>query len=247
MKKATLETFIKRYTLAGLIPKVKWKYSAVNQRLHTRAAVDNRAFLADVIMNNFSEFGPEDLIMCIGDTEKVKSLMSPFTDDITFTVEKKDDRVLGFRISDVDCESYCACADPSAMDPAPKDLSDLSEYHVEVPMTAEFIEKFRAAQNALKDVQTFSVGMNKRGIFEFVIGHSTSNSNRIRLTPQTDAVRNKLSTTIEFPIKHIIEAIRANADIDDGLLSINDRGVIRLSFKNDTYHCTYFQFANKKQ
>jgi hypothetical protein len=246
MKKEILKTFIERYTLGGIIPKVKWKYTALDKTLHTRASADNRSFVVDVVMNDFTEFGSDDLVVCIGDTDKVKGMMSPFGEDINLTVNKSGDRILGFMISDADCESYCTAADPSSIDPVAKNLQDIPEYHVVVPLTDEFLEKFLKARMALKDVESFSTGMNKKGLFEVVIGYTTSNSNRIRLTPQTDATLNKLDAALSFPVKNIAEIFKANSDITDGTMSINNAGIMRLYFKNDKYTCTYYQFANKK-
>ena len=246
MKKETLETFIDRYNLGNLIPKVKWKYTAAGKTLHCRAAADNRSFVADVIMSDFDDFGTDDTVVCIGDTEKVLAMMKPFGEDINLAINKSGDRVLGFTMSDPDCESYCTAADPSAIDPVAKNLQDVPEYHVVVPLTEEFLQKFLAARSALSDVETFSVGMNKKGVFEVVVGYTTANSNRIRITPKTLPDKNKVETALSFPIKNLAAVFKANADIADGQLSINSNGIIRAYFKNDKYVCTYYQFANKK-
>jgi hypothetical protein len=246
MKKETLETFISRYTLGGEINKVKWKYTAADKTLHTRAAADNRSFVADVVMHEFVDFGTSDLTICIGDTSKIKGMMSPFGDDLNLTINQQGDRILGFTVADADCESYCTAADPTSIDPVAKNLQDVPEYHVVVPLTEEFLEKFLKARNALKDVESFSVGMNKKGVFEVVIGYATSNSNRIRITPTTEADKNKLDTSLAFPVKNVAEVFKANADIPGGTLSINSAGIARLYFKNDKYTCTYYQFCNKK-
>jgi hypothetical protein len=250
MKKEVLETFIRRYTLGGEINKVKWKYTAADKTLHTRAVADNRSFVADVVMHDFTDFGTTDVVVCIGDTEKIKGMMSPFGEDLNLTINQQGDRILGFTVSDVDCESYCTAADPTSIDPVAKNLQDVPEYHIVVPLTEEFLEKFLKARNALKDVESFAVGMNKKGLFEIVIGYATSNSNRIRITPTTDTsdpkVANKLGTSLTFPVKNIAEVFKANSDIPNGTLAINDAGIARLYFKSDKYTCTYFQFAQKK-
>lgn len=246
MKKETLLTFIRRYTLGGEINKVKWKYTAADKTLHTRAAADNRSFVADVVMHDFTDFGTEDVTVCIGDTEKVKGMLSPFNDDVNLTINRSGDRILGFTLSDADCESYCTCADPTSIDPVAKNLQDVPDYHVVVPLTEEFLEKFLKARGALKDVDAVSVGMNKKGAFEVVIGYTTANSNRIRIAPVTDPAKNKLGTALSFPVKNIAEVFKANDDIPNGTLSINDAGIARLYFKSDNFACTYYQFANKK-
>ncbi len=248
MKKEVLETFIRRYTLGGEINKVKWKYTAKEKTLHTRAAADNRSFVADVIMNDFEDFGTNDVTVCIGDTEKVKAMMTPFGEDINLSLNMgaSGDRVLGFTVSDADCESYCTAADPTSIDPVAKNLQDIPSYDVIIPLTEEFLEKFLKARNALKDVASFSVGMNKKGLFEVVIGYTTANSNRIRLTPATDPVKNKVEAALAFPVKNVAEVFKANQDIPDGKLSINSAGILQVYFKSDKYTCTYYQFANKK-
>lgn len=246
MKKDTLEEFITRYTLGNIINKAKWKYTAKEKVLHTRGTADGRCFVGDVVMNDFSDFGDDDLVLCVGDTEKVLKMMSPFGEDISITVSRSGDRILGFTLSDKDCESYCSAADPSSMDPVPKNLQDVTEWHVIVPLTEDFLEKFLKARLALKDVASFSVGMNKKGLFEVVIGYTTANSNRIRITPPTDATANKVGTALAFPIINIAEVFKANQDIAGGTLSINDAGMARVYFKNDKFTCTYYQFAAKK-
>lgn len=247
MKKEVIETFIKRYNLNGLIPKVKWKYVAADKTLHTRAAKDNKCFVADVMMVDFEDFGKDDMVLCIGDTDKVKGMMTPFGEDINVSINRTGDRILGFTISDADCESYCTAADPAAIDPVAKNLQDIPEYHVVVPLTEEFLEKFLKARNALKDVESFSVGMNKKGLFEVVIGYATANSNRIRIVPPTDPDKNKIDTALSFSLENIAEVFKVNADIPNGTMSINSMGIMRLHFKNDKYACTYYQFVNQKK
>src|ERR1039458_2902270 len=127
-----------------------------------------------------------------------------------------------------------------------KNLQDVPEYHVVVPLSEDSPDHVWRARNALKDVASFSVGMNKKGAFEVVIGYATSNSNRIRLVPATDPAKNKLDTALAFPVKNIAEVFKANSDIPGGTLSINSAGISRVYFKSDKYTCTYYQFANKK-
>lgn len=246
MKKDLLDTFIQRYYLGGLVSKVKWKYNAKDKTLHTRATADTHNFIADVIAKDFTEFGTDDLVLCIADTEKFKKMTGIFEEEFQVEISKSGDRVLGINMFNADCQSYCSAADPSAIDPVPKNLQDIPEYHVVVPITEEFAAQFLKAQSALKDVKTFSVGMNKKGVFEVVVGYSTSNSNRIRLTPKTDATKNKVDVAVTYNISYIAEVLRANKDIPGGEIAFNNGGIAKMQFKNDNYECVYYQFANKK-
>lgn len=247
MKLETFKTFIRRYYLEGIISKTKLRYAVIDKTLHARACADNKAFVADVVMNDCNDLGVDDVVLCIGDTEKIVKMLSPFGEDINLSINKSGDRILGLVISDNDCESYMTMADPSAMDPAPKNLADIKDFSVEIPLTDEFLDKFLKARNALKDVLDFTVAMNKKGLFEIVIGYATANSNRIRITPTTDAVMNKIDAPLSFPIKNIAAAFKANSDIVGGTFSINNMGIARIYFKNDKYTATYYQFANKNK
>jgi hypothetical protein len=233
--------------LTGLIPKVKWKYTPADKVLHTRAVADGKAFIVDVVMTGFDQMGNDEIVLCIGDTERVVSMMTPFLGDINVSINKSGDRILGFSFFDKDCESYCTAADPSAIDPVPKNIQDVPDFHVEIPLTEEFVDKFKSARNALKDVETFSVGMNKKGAFEIVLGYATSNSNRVRLTPYCLPNKDKISVALTFPMKYLFYAIKANDDIPNGTMSVHNSGLVRLHYKNDKYSCTYYQFCKKKQ
>ncbi len=248
MKKELLDTFIKRYNLNGLIPKVKWKYNAKEKTLHTRATADSHCFVVDVTTTtDFSEFGTDDLVLCIADTDKLKKMMSMFEDEFNLEINKSGDRILGFNMFNDDCQSYCSAADPVAMDPVPKNLQDIPEYHAVVPLTEEFIEQFLKARSALKDVNTFSVNMNKKGLFEIVVGYATSNSNRIRIVPKIDPDKNNTDKVVSYNMTYIAEVLKANADMPNGSLSFNNDGISRMLFTNDKYTCTYYQFAIAKK
>ena len=245
MKKSILELFIKKFNLDGIIPKVKLKYTAAEKTLHARAVANNRSFMVDIILNDFDAFGADDAIICLGDVEKMKGMLKPFGEDISLAINKNGDRILGFTINDADCEVYCSAADSVSIDPVPKTIDSIPSPDVIVPLTDELIEKFIKSKLALKEVDLFAVGMNKKNLFEIVFGYLTSNSNKIRLTPATDPIKNKLTAAMQFPVINIVEVLRANADMEDGVLSIiQDQNLIQLSFSNPMFKCQYLQFSN---
>ncbi len=69
-----------------------------------------------------------------------------------------------------------------------------------------------------------------------------------------DKLKAAMETEAEFfrdyacepSLKELAEVFKANSDIPNGTLSINNAGIARLYFKSDTFACTYYQFANKK-
>lgn len=245
MKKDILESFIKRYYLNNTVNKVKWKYTAADKTLHTRAMADNRSFVVDVVLSEFTELGTEDIILCIGDTEKVTRQLTPFGEDIALQVNKTGDRILGFSAANENIESYCPCADPTSMDPVPKNLNEVDGYTVEIQISEEFINAFVKARNALNDVETFAVATNKKGQIEFVIGYTTANSSRIRFVPKLVPGMEKLDCSLTYPVKNIFEVLKCNKNAE-GTIKIHPNGTMKISMKEERFACTYYQFANKK-
>jgi len=245
MKKSTLESFIKKFSLVKIISKAKIKYNAADLILHARACADNLSFMSDVILKNFNEFGVDDAMLCIGDCEKFKSIISPFIDEFKMELNVASDRLLGLTMEDSDIQVYYAVSDPVAIPPSPKNITGLDNPEVVIPLTEEFIKQFLKAKVALDETAQFAVAMNKKGAVEFVFGYLTSKSNKIRITPKTDSVKNKLTKGLMFPVNNLAECFRANSDIiEGGKMEIFESGLIRLSFTSDQFEANYYQFSN---
>ncbi len=243
MKKETLIKFIDKYSIGGLIKSVNWKVLSGDKALRTRGELDSKTFIADIISYNFTEIA-EDIRISIGDTEKIRSMLSPFGEDIKLDLNKNGDRVLGITISDKDCESYCSSADPSAIPPVTKDVTDKNVYDIEIALTEEFTTRFLKAKTALSEIEEFTVKMNKDDKVEFVLGYSIANTNRITLIAPTINGKDKfIGQPVKFVSKNLIEILKANKEIPNGILSFSPRGVIKTVYKNDQFQCNYWQFA----
>jgi len=163
-------------------------------------------------------------------------------------LNKVNDRILGFTISDKDCESYCSAADPSAIPPVTKDLTDKHVYEIEVDLTEEFVDKLLKARMALDEVGEFTVKMNKNDKVEFVVGYSVANTNRISIIAPTVNGKDKFEgTPLKFPVRNIVEVLRANKEIEGGKLFVKAGGVLKMVYKNEQFQCTYWQFAQIKK
>jgi hypothetical protein len=247
MTKTLLDSYIKKFSLGKIISKAKMKYTALAGTLHTRATCDNLSFMSDVVLKDFKEFGDTDQIICVGDTEKLRAIISPFTDEIKMSLNISGDRVLGMNFNDTDVETYFGSSDPVAIPPSPKNITGLDNPDVIISMTEEFVKQFLKAKVALDETASFAVAMNKKGLVEFVFGYLTFNSNKIRITPKTDSVKNKLSKGLLFPVVNLAEVLRANSDmIDGGKMEIFESGLIKLSFSNDQFEANYYQFSNQQ-
>lgn len=247
MKKDTLQNFINKYNLGDLIDKVNWKIVAAEKTLRTRGELDSKTFIADVTLKDFTEIA-EDVKIPIVDTKKIKSMLTPFGEDIKITLNKDGDRVKGFLIANNDCESYCTAAEPTAIPPVTKNIEDKYVYDVEIDLTEEFVASFLKARAALDEVQEFTVKMNKNDRVEFVLGYSVANTNRISMVAPTRAGKDKFDAQpIKFPTKNFVEVLKANKEIPNGVLYLRSNGVIKLIYDTPEFYCLYYQFASIKK
>jgi hypothetical protein len=246
MKKETLIRFIDKYSLGDNIKAVNWKIVAADKQLKARGEMDSKTFTMDVTMNGFEEI-KEDVRIPIAATHKVRSMLSPFEEDISLTLNKPADRVLGFAITSEGCESYCTAADPSAIPPVTKDITDKHLYDVEVALTDEFVDRFLKSKSALDEVNEFTIRMNKKDQVEFVLGFSVTNTNRITLVAPTINGKDKFDgQPIKFISKYFVEVLKANKEIPDGVLYFKSNGIVKIVYKSDEFQCLYWQLAQIK-
>ena len=248
MTKEVLDTFIKKFSLGKIITKAKLRYNPEESLLHSRATADNMSFLADVKMKGFHDLGDEPAVICLGDTEKFRSIISPFTDEIKLSLNFNGTILLGMNFSSDDIETYYGASDPIAIPKTPIGLGDLGTPNVVIPFSDDFTKQFLKAKVALDETALFSIAMNKKEKVEFVFGYLTSNSHKIRISPPLAVINTKLSKGLQFPVTQLAEAFKMNTDMSGGELEIFEAedGMIRLNFKSDLFECTYFQFSNTK-
>jgi hypothetical protein len=243
MKKDKLEKFIEKYHLNDAIKAVNWKINAADKTLMSRGELEAKTFTADVKLNNFDEIA-EDVRIAIADTKRVLKMLEPFQDEIKLELKKNGDRILGFSASNSDCESYYPAADPSAIPPVTKNLADKHVYDIEIPLTDEFTTLFKSATSALDEVAEFTVRMNSKNQVEFVIGFAVANSQRINIiAPTINGKDSFVGKALKFPSKNILAVMKANKEIQGGVLSIKAQGVIKMVYKDDDFESQYWQFA----
>jgi hypothetical protein len=157
--------------------------------------------------------------------------------------------VLGLQFNSDDIETYFGSSDPIAIPPVPKSLDiDLGTPNITIPFSDEFTKQFLKAKVALDESALFTVAMNKKDKLEFVFGYLTSNSNKIRLSPPSSVINQKLSKGLQFPVTNLAEAFKMNTDMGGGNLDIYESNgeLVKLSFTSNEFDCNYYQFSNTK-
>lgn len=252
MKKELLTSFIDKYSLNGTISAVIWKINTKDKTLHTQGDSGMGAFLMDVTMKDFTEI-TEDIKIPIIKTPKVKSMLNPFGDMIAISLNKNDGgKLLGFTVTDNYCESYCAAAEASSINPPRKNVADTLDYAIEIDLNPEFVDKFLKARQALSDVKEFTVRESRKGNVEFVLGHTANtratNTDHITITAPTVAGKDKFDgKPIRFVADNFVELLRANKEVETGgKVHLHPGGILKVVYNTKDFDCTYWQFALKK-
>lgn len=249
IKKDTLIQFIDKSSVGNAIKSVNWKVSAADKTLKTRGQMENKSFIMSVTFNNFTEF-VDDVRIPIASTEKLKDFLSAFGDDINLTLNKDKDRILGFFISNNDCEQYFTAAEPSVIPPAPKDDTDKHIYDVQIALTDEFVNcilKSQVAHEKHENAKRVMIRMGKNDKVEFVIGNADANTNRMRLNAPTINGKDKFDgPPINFPVDNLIAILKSNKDVSDGIFYLKTEGMFKVSYKTEHFDCQYWQLAYSK-
>ncbi len=135
--------------------------------------------------------------------------------------------------------SHNVTADLSVIPVAPP-LKKVPPTNAEIALDAEFISRYISSKNALPDVETFTLLMNKKGVLELVIGHSSINSNRIKLNVTTKNGKDKVAKNISFNANHLKEILIANKDCTDATLKVSDAGLSVVEFTCGEFTANYY-------
>jgi uncharacterized protein YeeX (DUF496 family) len=227
MTKETLKTFINKYYLGGTVESVKWIANTSNKQLVTNAITEDKNVLLKVTLNNFSELADGEL--GINDTSKLVKLLTVLTDEIKTEYNKSGEKISSIVFSDANTDVQYVTADLSVIPVAPP-LKKVPPFTVEIPLDTDFISKFVTSKNALSDVFTFTLTMNKKSKLEMIIGYSSMNSNRIKLAVNAVDGKDTITKNISFNANHFKEILVANKDCTNAHLKVSEAGLASVEF-----------------
>lgn len=232
MEKSRLNNFISKYHLNGLIQSVAWN---ANGSLSTRFISDDKSVVGEVKMNTFggkaSKFG-------VYNTDLLVKLMSVLGTDINFNVNSTQDKAYSLTIDDNSTTINYMLADMAVIPPTPE-LKQLPEFQMSIKITKEFIDKFIKAKSALSEVEHFTVAKNQKlDKYQIVIGHSSTNSNKISLDIECD-VKEDIDP-ISFSAKYFREILAANKDLNGATMYVSSDGLAKVDFEVDGFETRYF-------
>ena len=241
MEKKNIETFIKKYHLGGTLESVLW--NNVNDDLSVTAMTSDRKLFASVQLEKAAFF--KDVTLGIADTNKLKRMLVPFSDNIAMSLdidENDKTRVRQLLIEDGKLEAIYVAAGTDVIDPAPV-MKSIPPFTVEIVITPEFINQFNGAFSAAEDKDAlFTLVMSKkRQKLDMIIGYKSKNlSDRLAMYITTNAGKDTVTAPISFNAKHLKEIIAANSEVANPILSVSEAGLASISFAADGFKSQYY-------
>ena len=231
MEKQSLNRFVSKYNLAGLVESVKWE--SKDGSLNTSFISDDKSVLGSVSMK---EFDTSDATFGVYDTSKLTKMLSVLGDDVEFSNSDIDGKPVSLKFKDGSTNINYMLADLSVIPNVP-DLKQLPPFNVEIKLDSNFISKFIKAKGALADENNFTFTC-KNGKGQIVLGHSNINTNRINI--DVDCVCEGDVEPISFSATYLKEILVANKEATDATLKISSQGLSHIHFEIDNYESNYY-------
>ena len=231
MEKQSLNRFVSKYNLAGLVESVKWE--SKDGSLTTSFISDDKSVLGSVSMN---EFDSSDSTFGVYDTSKLTKMLSVLGDDIDFSINDIDGKPVSLKFKDGSTSVNYMLADLSVIPNVP-DLKQLPPFDVEIKLDSNFISKFIKAKGALADENNFTF-VCKDGKSQIILGYSNINTNRIII--DVDAECTNEVEPISFSATYLKEILVANREATDATLKISSQGLSHIHFEIDNYTSDYY-------
>ena len=231
MEKQSLNRFVSKYNLAGLVESVKWE--SKDGSLNTSFISDDKSVLGSVSMK---EFDTSDATFGVYDTSKLTKMLSVLGDDVEFSISDIDGKPVSLKFKDGSTNINYMLADLSVIPNVP-DLKQLPPFNVEIKLDSNFISKFIKAKGALADENNFTFTCTN-GKGQIVLGHSNINTNRINI--DVDCVCEGDVEPISFSATYLKEILVANKEATDATLKISSQGLSHIHFEIDNYESNYY-------
>ena len=230
MEKQSLNRFVSKYNLAGLVESVKWE--SKDGSLTTSFISDDKSVLGNVTMK---EFDGTDASFGVYDTTRLNKMLSVLGDDVDFSINDIDGKPVSLKFKDGSTSVNYMLADLSVIPNVP-DLKQLPPFNVEIKLDSNFISKFIKAKGAL-DENNFTFTC-KDGKGQIILGFSNINTNRINI--DVDCVCDGDIEPISFSATYLKEILVANREATDATLKISSQGLSHIHFEVDTYEANYY-------
>lgn len=234
INKILLQSIINKYYL-GVNESVIWDVK--NNNLDIDFMTPSKDVIGKIKCSNFKL---EDSKLAIYDTKKLLNLISICSGDLLLEPEKSNTVYTKLKISDVNFNLTYALADPLLIGKV--GTVNVPEWQVKLSLSTEDISNLVKAKNALSEVDDMFVlttqNLEGDNVCEFIFGNSSSHSNKI--TYQIKGEISKLNIKIPFNSEMFKTILQFNKDTEEGILYMNDMGLMKLEFNYENINSEYF-------
>ena len=233
MEKQSLNRFVSKYNLAGLVESVKWE--SKDGSLTTSFISDDKSVLGSVTMKDFDS---TDATFGVYDTTKLTKMLSVLGDDIEFSINDIDGKSVSLKFKDGSTSVNYMLADLSVIPNVP-DLKQLPDFDTEIKLDSNFISKFIKAKGALADENNFTFTCTSEKNGQIILGYSNINTNRIKIDVDCTCKKDNVDP-ISFSANFLKEILVANKEATDATLKISSQGLAHIHFEIDNYTSDYY-------
>lgn len=236
INKITLQSIIYKYHLDGLVESVKWEIK--NKTLIINFISINGDLLGNLTYNNFPL---EDTKFAIFNTAQFNKLVSVTLGDLILEVISQHKIASKLKISDSQFNVNYALADINMIKSIPE-VEEPSEYNVVIKLKQEDTTALIKAKNAVGDSDMLIIDnlidADGNKLISFIFGDNSDYSNKITYSIPSDS---QLENKLPFSSNNLRGILTSNKDMSEGIISISNEGLMKLSFvDNKNLSTTYF-------
>jgi len=236
MDKNTLTSVIDKYYLNGTVESVKWAISDKNITVDFITPMKN--LVGKVTSPNFDLVDSE---IGIYNTSQFYKLIKIMNDTIILNLNKSEKGTpLELTLADNQYDLNYYLSDLNLIETVPT-INEPVNYDVTLTVSNEFISKFINAKKALGDIKQFTVKAEKvddEMNLLVIIGDGNGYANKIKFKNPCEAILG--TDEIPFPADVMTEVLKANEDATNGTIEINNEGLMKLTFKEDSIESIYY-------
>lgn len=197
----------------------------------------NKEIIGKLTYNNFTV---EDCELAVFDTKKLLNLINITSGDLLISLEKVKSINTKLHIADNSYNLTYALADPLLI--AKPGTVNEPEWDAVLPLEREFVDHLIKAKSALQGVDNMTItptkDLNDTSVCIFSFGDEDGHNNRI--TYQMYGEIQPSDSNIPFNSDSFKNILNANKDLEEGTISINYGGLMKLYFKSEDSESEYF-------
>ena len=242
IEKNILQSIISKYHLGGIIEAVKWEIKQNNLTINFN--LPSGEMIGNIIYN---EIGIDDTDICINNTSQLIKLLNVINENITVDIIKQGKTNIQLNLSDKQFKVNYVLAD-SMIIPKTATLNDDIVFNIETELTQDVIGSLIKAKSALPDSEVVVINYDSlSNNLSFEFGGDIDYANKISYKiHEVNTFDNVQELKINFNSSVIKEILSNNKDIDNGKMSLNEDGLMKLEFTKNNLVSTYFLVARSE-